>query len=102
MGKESTASLKWGIDFRRDGVYQLLISINGDEDQGFSAINYSSPSRTSIELVQGTGFGSSHGTSHHSAPTIKVFDDDIYELTVLLEPSDEKLMIRGTSGGKPN
>ena len=77
-----------GIIFRSDGVYQFLISANGDEDQGLSALNHPewigvplassamAAAATSdsewIDLVQGTGFGSSHGRSLHSAPTIKV------------------------------
>ncbi len=62
-----------GIDFRADGVYQFLISANHDEDYGFSGLNDGKNS-----LVQGTGFGSSHGTSMHSGCTIQVFSDGEY------------------------
>lgn len=90
-----------GIDFRADGVYQFLVSTNGDEDQGYGAINYQQSLTPSvIDLVPGTGFGSSHGTSFHSAPTVKVLDDDIYTLTLLLEQGKERLAIHGTTGGK--
>lgn len=67
-------STEGGIDFRADGVYQFLISSNQDEDLGFSALNDGANT-----LVQGTGFGSSHGTTHHSGCTIKVLDDGIYQ-----------------------
>ena len=67
-------STKGGIDFRADGVYQFLISSNQDEDFGFSALNDGANT-----LVQGTGFGSSHGTTHHSGCTIKVVEDGIYQ-----------------------
>ena len=66
-----------GIDFRADGVYQFLISSNRDEDYGFSGFNDGSNT-----LVQGTGFGSSHGTSKHSACTIKVFNDGLYRFNL--------------------
>ena len=69
-----TLSAKGGIDFRADGVYQFLISSNQDEDLGFSALNDGANT-----LIQGTGFGSSHGTTHHSGCTIKVLDDGIYQ-----------------------
>lgn len=67
-------STKGGIDFRSDGVYQFLISSNQNEDFGFSALNDGTNT-----LVQGTGFGSSHGTTQHSGCTIKVLDDGIYQ-----------------------
>ena len=67
-------SAKGGIDFRADGVYQFLISSNQDEDLGFSALNDGANT-----LIQGTGFGSSHGTTHHSGCTIKALDDGIYQ-----------------------
>lgn len=66
-----------GIDFRADGVYQFLISANHDEDFGFSALNDGQSS-----LVQGTGFGSSHGSSNHSGCTIQVFDDGEYRFNL--------------------
>jgi hypothetical protein len=66
-----------GIDFRADGVYQFLISSNHDEDLGFSALNDGNNT-----LVQGTGFGSSHGTSLHSGCTVKVIDDGMYRFTL--------------------
>ena len=66
-----------GIDFRADGVYQFLISSNRDEDYGFSGLNDGSNT-----LVQGTGFGSSHGTSKHSGCTIQVFSDGLYRFNL--------------------
>ncbi|HCZ02351.1 MAG TPA: hypothetical protein DHV39_02905 [Verrucomicrobiales bacterium] len=66
-----------GIDFRADGVYQFLISSNRDEDFGFSGFNDGSKS-----LVQGTGFGSSHGSSKHSGCTIQVFSDGVYRFNL--------------------
>ena len=66
-----------GIDFRADGVYQFLISANHDEDFGFSALNDGQSS-----LIQGTGFGSSHGSSIHSGCTIQVFDDGEYRFNL--------------------
>jgi hypothetical protein len=66
-----------GIDFRADGVYQFLISSNRDEDYGFSGFNDGSKT-----LVQGTGFGSSHGTSKHSGCTVKVFSDGLYRFNL--------------------
>jgi hypothetical protein len=74
-------STKGGIDFRADGVYQFLISSNHDEDFGFSCLNDGENT-----LVQGTGFGSSHGTSLHSGCTIKVLEDGLYRFN-LHEPS---------------
>ena len=73
-----------GIDFRADGVYQFLISANHDEDYGFSALNDGQSS-----LVQGTGFGSSHGSSIHSGCTIQVFDDGDYRFN-LHDPLSDK------------
>jgi hypothetical protein len=99
--KKIPLSIKGGIDFRSDGVYQFLISTNGDEDQGYSAINHhQSITPSAMDLVPGTGFGSSHGTSYHSAPTVKVLDDDIYTITVLLAPGNEQLKIQGATGGR--
>ena len=72
-----------GIDFRADGVYQFLISANHDEDFGFSALNDGQSS-----LVQGTGFGSSHGSSMHSGCTIQVFEDGEYRFN-LHKPQSE-------------
>ena len=66
-----------GIDFRADGVYQFLISSNRDEDYGFSGFNDGSKT-----LVQGTGFGSSHGTSKHSGCTVQVFSDGLYRFNL--------------------
>lgn len=71
-----------GIDFRKDGVYQFLISCNGDEDQGLGALNSLVESSSRLSLVKGTGFGSSYGTSMHSAPTLKVIQDGLYKLLV--------------------
>jgi hypothetical protein len=87
-----------GIDFRADGVYQFLISVNGDEDQGFGGLNHQNSDTRVLDLVPGTGFGSSHGTSYHSAPTVKISKDEIYTITALLEPGNERLMIKGSSG----
>jgi hypothetical protein len=99
--KKIPLSTKGGIDFRSDGVYQFLISTNGDEDQGYSALNYHQSITPSVmDLVPGTGFGSSHGTSYHSAPTAKVLDDDIYTITVSLAPGNEQLQIQGVTGGR--
>lgn len=99
--KKIPLSTKGGIDFRSDGVYQFLISTNGDEDQGYGALNYHQSITPSVmDLVPGTGFGSSHGTSYHSAPTAKVLDDDIYTITVLLAPGEEQLRIQGGTGGR--
>jgi hypothetical protein len=71
-----------GIDFRKDGVYQFLISCNADEDQGFGAFNSLLECSTRLSLVKGTGFGSSYGTSMHSAPTLKVTHDGVYKILV--------------------
>jgi len=62
-----------GIDFRADGVYQFLISAQGEEDYGFAAINDGQGT-----LVHGSGFSSSHGTSLHSACTVRVQRDGLY------------------------
>ncbi|MAD25682.1 MAG: hypothetical protein CMO44_16100 [Verrucomicrobiales bacterium] len=67
-----------GIDFRADGVYQFLISANQEEDFGFSALNDGKGS-----LVQGTGFGSSHGTSFHSGCTVRVYEDAVYRFSLI-------------------
>ena len=99
--KKVPLSTKGGIDFRSDGVYQFLISTNGDEDQGYGAVNHhQSITPSTMDLVPGTGFGSSHGTSYHSAPTAKVLDDDIYTFTALLTPGNEQLKIQGATGGR--
>ena len=66
-----------GIDFRADGVYQFLISADHDEDFGFASINDGLGT-----LVQGTGFGSSHGTSMHSGCTVKINQDGIYRFNL--------------------
>ena len=66
-----------GIDFRADGVYQFLISADYEEDFGFAALNDGQGS-----LVQGTGFGSSHGTSFHSGCTLRVYEDAIYRFSL--------------------
>jgi hypothetical protein len=97
--KKIPLSATGGIDFRADGVYQFLISVNGDEDQGFGGLNYDHHSDpTVLDLVPGTGFGSSHGTSYHSAPTAKIIKDDVYTITAVLEPGNERLGIQGASG----
>ncbi|MEC7293601.1 MAG: hypothetical protein VXU46_01795 [Planctomycetota bacterium] len=66
-----------GIDFRADGVYQFLISADHEEDFGFSSLNDGRGS-----LVQGTGFGSSHGTSFHSGCTVRVYEDAVYRFSL--------------------
>lgn len=97
--KKIPLSATGGIDFRADGVYQFLLSVNGDEDQGFGGLNYDHhPNPTVLDLVPGTGFGSSHGTSYHSAPTAKIIKDDVYTITAVLEPGNERLGIQGASG----
>ena len=67
-----------GIDFRADGVYQFLISADKEENFGFSGLNNGFGS-----LVKGVGFSSSHGTSMHSAITVKVFEDGIYKINLI-------------------
>ncbi len=67
-----------GIDFRADGVYQFLISADKEENFGFSGLNNGLGS-----LIKGVGFSSSHGTSMHSAITVKVFDDGIYKINLI-------------------
>lgn len=62
-----------GIDFRADGVYQFLISANQSEDFGFGSLNDGSGN-----LIQGTGFSSSHGGSCHSASTVRIFENGSY------------------------
>jgi len=77
-----------GIDFRLDGVYQFLISRDGHEDLGMAAINEDNARADGkLRLVEGTGFGSSHGTCKHSAPTIKISCDTT--CTFLLEKEDD-------------
>jgi hypothetical protein len=66
-----------GIDFRADGVYQFLISAQGEEDFGFAAINDGKGT-----LVRGSGFSSSHGTSLHSACTVRVQKDGLYRFSL--------------------
>ena len=67
-----------GIDFRADGVYQFLISANKEENFGFSGINDGLGS-----LVKGVGFSSSHGTSMHSAITVRIFENGIYKINLI-------------------
>jgi len=86
-----------GIDFRHDGVYQFLISRNGDEDQGLSAIN-SSGFSDRLLLVEGSGFGSSHGSSYHSAPTLRVERDGPHTLTLMQDQDAYYLWARGPDG----
>lgn len=101
---EITVPLKsnGGIDFRADGVYQLLISLDKNEDLGLSALNHSvSADRRSIDLVIGTGFGSSHGTCEHSAPTLKVTKDGIYRLILSKKAEGYRLSIETDQGNCP-
>lgn len=75
-----------GIDFRHDGVYQFLISADHNEDSGLSALNGRvDPVNGEIELVSGSGFGSSHGTSEHSAPTVRVSETGRYRFRLRKE-----------------
>jgi len=81
-----------GIDFRHDGVYQFLISSNQDEDQGLSALNRSVTANGSrIQLVHGTGFGSSHGLCLHSAPTVRVNANGRYRLRLKVQNGETTL-----------
>ena len=87
-----------GIDFRHDGVYQFLISRNGDEDQGFAALNRDHPLEA-LELVEGSGFGSSHGTCRHSAPTLRVLQDGLHRFSVQHTSEGRyHLWVRGPQG----
>lgn len=98
--RELPLTTKGGIDFRADGVYQFLLSANGDEDQGYGALNRQNNTQSIIDLVSGTGFGSSHGTSYHSGATIRVLEDDVYTFTVNLERGREQVQIRGKTTGR--
>ena len=102
----NTSSFKWsldvplkangGIDFRADGVYQFLISANGEEDFGFSALNDGTG-----RLVRGTGFGSSHGTSMHSGCTIKVREDGVYRFILDVNPDCPHIEVTGVMVSNP-
>ncbi|ACK69845.1 conserved hypothetical protein [Gloeothece citriformis PCC 7424] len=83
-----------GIDFRHDGVYQFLFSVNHNEDWGFGAYNDGENT-----LVGGTGFGSSGGTSKHSAITIQVFADGNY--TIRMNPKTYKFEVISPEGVNP-
>jgi hypothetical protein len=90
-----------GIDFRHDGVYQFLISSNKDEDQGLSALNGSVTANGSrVQLVHGTGFGSSHGLCLHSAPTVRVNASGQYRLTLHIQPGETSLEVRSLGIGE--
>lgn len=90
-----------GIDFRHDGVYQFLISSNRDEDQGLSALNASvSGNGSRIQLVHGTGFGSSHGLCLHSAPTVRVNANGRYRLTLRVEADATTLEVQSLGIGE--
>ena len=90
-----------GIDFRHDGVYQFLISSNQDEDQGLSALNGSVTANGSrIQLVHGTGFGSSHGLCHHSAPTVRVNANGRYRFTLRLQDGQTSLEVQSLGIGE--
>lgn len=82
-----------GIDFRADGVYQFLISADGEEDYGFSGLNDGTG-----RLVRGTGFGSSHGSSMHSGCTIKVNQDGIYRFILDTNPESPRVQVKGLNG----
>ncbi|MFQ6537720.1 MULTISPECIES: hypothetical protein [Aphanothece] len=109
-----------GIDFRSDGVYQFLISRNHDEDQGFSAINRPSSAHAriskalmweripdadqtdadqTIDLIQGSGFGSSHGRCLHSAATVAVSEDGTYRFWLKAVEDGMKLTVEPLQGG---
>lgn len=90
-----------GIDFRHDGVYQFLISSNRDEDQGLSALNASvSGNGSRIQLVHGTGFGSSHGLCLHSAPTVRVNATGRYRLTLRVQAEATTLEVQSLGIGE--
>lgn len=86
-----------GIDFRHDGVYQFLISRNGDEDQGLAALN-SGADGNSLELVAGSGFGSSHGTCRHSAPTLRVSEDGEHHFSLFRHGGGYRLAVQSPTG----
>ena len=86
-----------GIDFRADGVYQFLISADGEEDYGFSALNDGTG-----RLVRGTGFGSSHGSSMHSGCTIKVKEDGLYRFLLDSNPDAPRIQVTGVSAADPD
>lgn len=89
-----------GIDFRSDGVYQFLISADRNEDMGLSALNHTvSSDGSSIQLVRGSGFGSSHGTSEHSAPTIRVSDDGLYRFSLNTDAGEARLSVSSEGRG---
>ena len=85
-----------GIDFRADGVYQFLISADGEEDYGFSGLNDGTG-----RLVRGTGFGSSHGSSLHSGCTIKVKEDGLYRFLLDSNPQLPRIEVKGLSAPDP-
>ena len=85
-----------GIDFRADGVYQFLISADGEEDYGFSGLNDGTG-----RLVRGTGFGSSHGSSVHSGCTIKVKEDGLYRFLLDSNPNAPRIEVKGLSVADP-
>jgi len=85
-----------GIDFRADGVYQFLISADGEEDYGFSALNDGTG-----RLVRGTGFGSSHGSSMHSGCTIKVNEDGVYRFLLDSSPESPHIQVTGVNAADP-
>ena len=85
-----------GIDFRADGVYQFLISADGEEDFGFSALNDGTG-----RLVRGTGFGSSHGSSMHSGCTIKVKEDGVYRFVLDSSPESPHIAVSGIDTSDP-
>ncbi len=86
-----------GIDFRADGVYQFLISADGEEDYGFSGFNDGSG-----RLVRGTGFGSSHGSSRHSGCTIKVKQDGLYRFLLDSSPDAPRVEVKGLGVPDPD
>lgn len=77
-----------GIDFRADGVYQFLISANQSEDFGFGSLNDGTG-----DLVQGTGFSSSHGGSRHSGSTVRVYENGSYRFHLKNPTTDPSIEV---------
>lgn len=82
-----------GIDFRADGVYQFLISADGEEDYGFSCLN-----DDNATLVRGSGFSSSHGRSSHSAFTLRALLDGIYRFRLIDPDGHARLEVQAPDG----
>ena len=65
-------------------IRDSLISADEEENFGFSGLNDGKGT-----LVKGIGFSSSHGTSMHSAMTVKIFNDGIYKINLINPKSDK-------------